>query len=323
MKKLIVLLLCLAMALSLVACGEDKDMSGSSPTATDRKLGLGSVQSVTMTDTANAGIKTTVAAVVLDKNGKITDCKLDEMSFTVTLKEGIPQAVTEFLSKLERGDEYLPTPEELGDNKTSNRSWEDQVEAFCDFVEGKTPGEVTGLAATDGKSEQIPGCDLIITDFIQAVDHAAMAAKGAAVDREDDLELALSAAPGEGASQEKPAYTIEMAAVTMADDGKITACMTDTLETELSVAQGIFDTVSGMLKTKRQKGDDYGMKVASPIKREWYEQADAFDTYAVGKTASQLSATPLGADGKTDSITGCTVSVSSVLKNVVKAAKED
>ena len=323
MKKLIVLLLCLAMALSLVACGEDKDMSGSSPTATDRKLGLGSVQSVTMTDTANAGIKTTVAAVVLDKNGKITDCKLDEMSFTVTLKEGIPQAVTEFLSKLERGDEYLPTPEELGDNKTSNRSWEDQVEAFCDFVEGKTPGEVTGLAATDGKSEQIPGCDLIITDFIQAVDHAAMAAKGAAVDRDDDLELALSAAPGEGTSQEKPAYTIEMAAVTMADDGKITACMTDTLETELSVAQGIFDTVSGMLKTKRQKGDDYGMKVASPIKREWYEQADAFDTYAVGKTASQLSATPLGADGKTDSITGCTVSVSSVLKNVVKAAKED
>lgn len=325
MKKALLWLLCGVLALCLTACGGEKDTSGdgSSATQAERKVGLGSVQSVAMTDTANANVKTTVAAVVLDKEGKIIDCAVDELAFTVTLQGGIPQTVADLTTKGERGDSYIPTADEVGGTPTTTDSWADQVEDFCDFVEGKTPGEISGLAATDGHSEQIEGCDLILTDFIQAVDHAAKAAKGAKVGAGDDLHLALTATPAESATEEKPQYNVEMAAVTVADNGKITGCMTDTLETKLSVAEGIFATVSGTIQTKRQMGDGYGMKAASAIQREWYEQADAFDTFVVGQTAAELAGIKLDSEGKTDAITGCTVSVSSMQKNVVKAARKD
>lgn len=319
MKKWLLFLLCGVLALSLTACGRDKDETP----ASGNKLGLGSVQSVTVVDPSHAAVKATVAAVVLDKDGKIAECELDELTFTVGLEGGLPQMVADLMSKLERGDDYMPTPEEMQDASSLTASWADQVEKFCDFVEGKTPGQVTGLAATDGKSEQIDGCDLIITDFIEAVGQAAKAAKDGSTAAEDDLHLALTAVAAETTDQTRPKYELEMAAVTLNDAGTITGCMTDSLQAELTVEEGVFAALSGTMATKRQMGDSYGMKAASGIKREWYEQADAFDTYAVGKTAGQLSGTALDSSGKTDAIAGCTVKVSAMLKNAVKAARQD
>jgi hypothetical protein len=76
------------------------------------------------------------------------------------------------------------------------------------------------------------------------------------------------------------------------------------------------------MDTKRGKGDAYGMKAASSIKKEWYEQADAFDSYAVGKTAAELAKLSVGGDGKTDAVSGCTMAISGMHKNAVKAAQD-
>lgn len=323
MKRWIALVLCCGLLLCLTACGGDKENSGSSaPSGTERKIGLGSIHTLTMKDTSNAVLKTTAAAVVLDKNGKIIDCVLDEIAFTVPLKDGVAQEVADLTTKREKGDSYIPTAEEVGGSATTTDSWEDQVEDFCDFVEGKTHSELSGLATTDGKSDQIEGCDLIITDFIQAVVRASEEAKPASVGAGNDLELALTAHKAE-TTADKPQYDIELAAVTLDEGERLTGCMTDTLQAKLTIAEGIFSSMSGGLESKRQMGDGYGMKAASAIKREWYEQADAFDTYAVGKTASELSSTKLDAEGKTDAISGCTVAVSAMLQNVVKAARKD
>lgn len=60
--------------------------------------------------------------------------------------------------------------------------------------------------------------------------------------------------------------------------------------------------------TKKSLGDSYGMKSASGIGAEWYQQAEAFEQYVidnqgVGNLTTEES-------GKTDAISGCTISVS-------------
>lgn len=328
MKRWIAWLGVAVMLLTLTACSacgqmEEPPTSDGGATAVARKLGMGSVNTVSMEGTERANVKVTVAALVLDGDGKIADCAVDELTFTVALAGGLPQAVENFLSKLEMGDEYLPNASDTGTSDAATRPWHEQVEAFCDYAEGKTPAQMSGLATTDGKSGEIKGCDLIITDFIQAVSLAAGEAKAQKVGAGDDLELALTATKAEGATDEKPQYDVEMAAVTVGEGDRITGCITDTLQAKLTVAEGVFSTLSGGIQTKRQMGNGYGMKAASAIDREWYEQANAFDTFAVGKTAEELAGTKLNSEGKTDAITGCTVAVTGMLKNAVKAANQE
>ena len=46
-------------------------------------------------------------------------------------------------------------------------------------------------------------------------------------------------------------------------------------------------------KTKIEKGDEYGMKKASAIGKEWFEQIAEFEKYCIGKTVEEVLATPL------------------------------
>ena len=43
------------------------------------------------------------------------------------------------------------------------------------------------------------------------------------------------------------------------------------------------------IASKKELGDDYAMKPASPIEKEWFEQAAAFEDYLVGKTVSEIN----------------------------------
>ncbi len=328
MKKVLALCICGVMLFSLGGCKDKNpdtstDQSGASDAApASRKLGLGTVTTVTASDKKDKNrVKATVAAVVLGTDGKIADCQVDELAFDVTLENGLAQKVADLMSKGEMGDRYRPTADEMG-GKENNEAWHEQVEAFCDFVEGKTGAQVSAIAATDGKTEQIPGCDLVVTDFIQAVRQAADAATDSKAGGGDDLRLALSASQSDSAEGTKPRFDVEIAAVTLDEGDRITACLTDTLEVGLTVSDGVFATVSGVVQTKREMKESYGMKEASSIKKEWYQQADAFCAWAEGKTAEGLSGLTLK-DGKTDAISGCTIAVGGMLKNTVKAAQED
>ncbi len=324
MKKLWAIFCGLMLLFSLTACGEKEETPTPSGTANGdgRSLGLGSVNTLAVEGNEKTTVKTTVAAVVLDKDGKITECKLDEAEFPVELKSGVLQVAVDLLTKGETED-YTLTDRDLGAGNTSRASWDDQVEAFCDYVEGMTGAQVSAIAATDGKSEMIEGCDLIITDFISAVHEATRNAKSKNIGAGDELELAVSVAKSGESTDAKPQFDIEMAAVTLGGDDRITACLTDTAQAKLTVENSLFSHAAGKMDTKRGKGDGYGMKQASSIKKEWYEQADAFDAYAVGKTAEELSKLSVGNDGKTDAVSGCTMAVSGMLKNAVKAADQD
>ena len=113
------------------------------------------------------------------------------------------------------------------------------------------------------------------------------------------------------------------AALELDDAGKITAVSFDIAQNKIGFdAAGALTTeLTGEHPTKKELGDAYGMKGATSIGKEWYEQANTFDAYAAGKTPAELSGLKLGADGKTDAIAGCTIGVSGLLKAAVKAAE--
>lgn len=66
---------------------------------------------------------------------------------------------------------------------------------------------------------------------------------------------------------------------------------------------------AGDIKSKWELLDGYNMKGASPISKEWYEQAEAFENWSVGKTVTQIKAAMTDAD-LTDGVNiGVTVTV--------------
>ncbi|MEG0274750.1 MAG: FMN-binding protein, partial [Longicatena sp.] len=62
-------------------------------------------------------------------------------------------------------------------------------------------------------------------------------------------------------------------------------------------------------KTKKELVDDYNMKQASPINKEWDEQVDFFEDYVEKNGVDKIK---VNADGKAendDVKSGCTISV--------------
>ena len=76
------------------------------------------------------------------------------------------------------------------------------------------------------------------------------------------------------------------------------------------------------LLTKLEKGEDYGMRKASAIDKEWFEQIDAFAAYCVGKTVEEVLATPTADDAPAveELKASVTVSIGDYLASLQKAA---
>lgn len=90
-----------------------------------------------------------------------------------------------------------------------------------------------------------------------------------------------------------------VAAVTVGEDGKIIACSIDTAQTRIpfTVDGRIAAPLDTVYKSKQELGDEYGMKAASGIGKEWYEQANALAAYVVGKTIDQVKGIAVNEEG--------------------------
>lgn len=80
--------------------------------------------------------------------------------------------------------------------------------------------------------------------------------------------------------------------------------------------------------SKKDLGDKYGMKDKSSIKKEWYEQVEALEKWAVGKTVEEVLTMPTTQKDEKhtvtadkDLMTGCTISVTAFQQALDKAAK--
>lgn len=268
----------------------------------------------------NAQVDSVAAAVVLDEEGKIVSCVIDtaqtKMAFS---KEGkvVTPLDTEFKTKRELGDEYNMKPaSKIG------KEWYEQADAMQAYVIGKTAEEVKGIAVDENTAatdaDLSASVSIKLGDYIEAISKAAEGAKAIGTQEGDKLGLGImtnmekskDAADGkDGQCQAYSTYTV----VTTDADGKITASIIDCTQGTVTFdAEGkITSDLTAGVETKRELGDAYGMKAASKIGKEWYEQADAMEQYLIGKTAEEVAGIAVDEDMKaTDADLSASVTIS-------------
>ena len=125
---------------------------------------------------------------------------------------------------------------------------------------------------------------------------------------------------------------LTVAAVTLNADGTIASIKVDAIQvkTDFDATGAITADTPTSFQTKRELGDKYSMKETSASigtiegGAEWYEQANAFEAWAKGKTVDQISAV-ITEDGKANDETlyaGCTMKINGFVAATVKACNE-
>ena len=127
-----------------------------------------------------------------------------------------------------------------------------------------------------------------------------------------------------------------VAAVVLDEDGKIVLCRVDAIQNKVAInADGTFEIKN--TKSKRELGYDYNMKayghslVGNETVKEWFEQADAFEAWCVGKTIDEVKGmkTQTMDNGYVISAdeallgAGCTISITDFVDAVVKAGNDE
>ncbi len=305
MKRNIALLLSLAVAIfTFAGCGSNSSKGEAV------KTGLAVISSMAKSVDAGdkdglAEVDSTVAAVTVDKNGKILNCKIDaaqtKINFTAAGKLTTPLD-TAFKSKQELGGEYG-----LGKASGIKKEWNEQADAFAKYVTGKTAAEVKGIAVTAegvaADKDLSSSVTIHIGDFTAVVVKAVENARDLGAKSGDKLGLGvLTSISGSKEVSDKDglaqAYT-NCTATTFAADGKITSCMIDASQSNVNFSKEgkITSDLKAELKTKRELGAAYGLAKASSIKKEWNEQADAFAKYVTGKTVAEVKGIAVTTEG--------------------------
>ena len=188
-------------------------------------------------------------------------------------------------------------------------------------VVGKTASEIEALITAETAEEEAA--------MLKAIAYAAKTAE-APCKKADKPGVALKGSlstVNADAIQEtngKISADIDFAAVALDADGKVTAAALDSIKglaREFDATGALVDPASDF-KTKREKKFDYGMKDISSIKKEWFEQAEGFCAYLVGKTAEGIGAIGVEGGYPTEEalLSSCTMGISGYIAVAVAAA---
>lgn len=328
MKKAIALVMAACLAFGLVACGgassstatststassaastseaASSEAASSEAAATEAgvKTGMAIVSDTSSTKSADADgdglaqVDSTVAAVLVGEDGKIISCKLDVAQNKIPVTaEGTFDTTLTFQSKQELKEGY-----NMKGASGIGKEWYEQANAFAEYVVGMTAEEVRAIE-TNPEAHNGPvdadiaaSCTMGVVDFIDAIALATENAQVLGASAEDNLTLGLSTNmdssklpadnEGEGLVQTDTTY----AAVTTDAEGKITSSIWDCTQAKFDVTEAGEVTSKGDVVSKQVQLENYNMKGASAIGKEWYEQADAYAAWLVGKTAADVAA---------------------------------
>lgn len=325
MKKTLVLALCLILAVSAIFTG----CSAKEPTTL--KFGYGvyigapAVADATADKEGSGKLDVTVAAVTVDKDGKIVACALDTASNTVKFTaDGKAVANAEFKTKYEAGKDYNMVA--YGGAK---KEWFEQADAFEAVVAGKTLDEVKALVGEDNKGNDDvvnAGCTIMINEFVGAIEKAYNAAAESNVTAENTLKVTAATeqtcadATADKDGSNKVSTYVFAAAVDA--DGKVVAAGSDCVELAFTFdTKGVstLDTAD-VIVSKKEAGANYGMVAYGGATKEWFEQAAAFDAACIGKTATEIAGF-VAEDGKGNAdlqAAGCTIYVTGFVKAASK-----
>ena len=178
MKKIFASMMAAAMVVSLAGCsnGNSSESSssanseGGSDNAAAYKLGMGVVTSTASSAAGNAQVDATVAAVVLDADGKIVSCAIDVAQNKMDVTDGeVPEdaASMTFKSKKEKLEEYGMKPA-----SAIGKEWYEHSEGYCSYLKGKTEKEVADIPADGSDADLAALCTISIDALQKAVGDA-------------------------------------------------------------------------------------------------------------------------------------------------------
>jgi YD repeat-containing protein len=352
MKRTLIIMLTLAVALAALMAGCANNNQQPSPTpATESpgvtppgeagavKTGLGMVISVAKSANAADGNDTlaqadvVMAAVTLDAQGKIAGVKIDSTQTKLSFDaqgQLITDITAEQKTKVELGDAYgMARVSGIG------KEWYEQIAALEDWMIGKTVDEVMAMqTSNEGAPEEADLTSSVtigVPDYLKAVQKAAGNAMefGAVTTGETKTGLgtviSLAKSKDAAADEEGLAQTDNVAAaVTIDENGVISGVMIDTAQVIIRVnEEGVLTTdLAAEQKTKVEQGDAYGMAQVSGIGKEWYEQIAVLSQWMIGKTIDQVTQMQMDAEGKSaeaDLVSSVTIRVGDYMKAVQKA----
>ena len=299
--------------------------AGSGPTAAWR-TGLGILTEATDQDRTGK-INTIAAAVLLDGEGKIVDVRLDELEANFSADEkGVVTMPTDYRTKRQRGSDYP-----LAEVSSLKKGWAEQADAFADYLKGMTPEQVEKLETDkDGKpkdADLLSGCTIAVDRYRDAIEKACADAAALGAAKGDTLTLGVEAANGSSSltatdDQDVNAQLdVTAVALTRDADGHVTSAVGDMTEPALTVSADGGVSAPKTVRSKREQGDEYGMRQASKLGKEWYEHSEGFCDYLKGKTAAEIAAIPTdGSDADLAAL--CTISVDDLQKAAAKALAE-
>ena len=279
------------------------------PVVNDYTLGMGAVVSINNT---NAQVDGTIAAVVLDKDGKIVLCRIDAIQNKVTINDDGTFAIgnTKTKAELKEGYNMAAFGHSLIGNETV-LEWYKQAEAFEAWCVGKTIDQVKNMATQTMENGYVisadeallaAGCTISITDFVDAVVKAGNDEFKVSFQTAGTVTLGLainSADTGSTAATAEKEGAIKVHsdfAASAVVDGKIVASLNDAIQ-----PQSNFDitgkvTTTSYKGTKRELKEGYNMAafghslIGNETVKEWYLQSAAFSAHVVGMTGEQVSA---------------------------------
>ena len=321
----------MAAALLLTACGKTNAGSGSSGSMSESsgtssaqtqtaawKTGLGVVTEATDQDRAGK-IELAAAAVLLDGEGKLESVLLDELEVSVSADStGHVTLPTDWRTKRQKGDDYP-----LAEVSSLKKGWAEQADAFASYLIGMTPEQVSMLKVDkDGKptdADLLSGCTIAVDRYRDAVTRACANARALGAAKGDRAALGIEAVNGTSditATDDKDVNAevdLTVVALTLDADGRVTSAIGDMAEPALTIAADGGVTAPDTVRSKLELKEDYNMKVASPIGKEWYEHSEGYCSYLKGKTEKEVADIP--ADGSDADLAAlCTISIDALQK---------
>lgn len=287
-------------------------------TADSLKLGFGSA--ISLADSVSAGekagnaqVNAIVAAVTVDNNGKIVECKIDGTDASIGISN-------EGKILVESDVVHVKAKSQLND-----AAWNKQVSAVEASVVGKTLAEVKQIAADSSNK-----------DFLYAVVAAVEGAKSLGAKVGDKLGLGVvneivydkgshtrdATAEKVGQAQGYASYT----ALTVNKDGVITSAIIDSSQGNVNFdTKGVITSdIISEVPTKIVLRDKYGMRGRSGIGKEYFEQVFALADYVTGKTAAEVTGMPTkdGRPSDVDLASSVTIGIAN-LQEVTRLAVEN
>ena len=324
MKKLLILLMVLAMSLFLfIGCGEDaagdedvneegtengEEVAEEEEEEQDEAITEGSVALVGLghnisiarsrdmsdEDTAQAQADVTAAAVGFDADGTIVSVSIDVAQTRVAFDEDMQVTSDK--------DALVPSKKELGDDygmaaaSGIDKEWYEQIEALEEWMIGQNIDDVLALDLNEDNAPDVAdlhsSVTITVTSYLDAVEEAwenAVDAEGAetvGLGLRTYIDKSRDASDEDNAQAQVDTY---VTATAFDADGTIVNTLIDVAQVRVAFDEdGQVESDRGAeLQTKKERGDDYGMARVSEIEKEWYEQIEAFEAWLVGQTIEE------------------------------------